>query len=667
MSIDEEIEIYSGNRNRLLYPLQASFDIPFASVYNNINSKQAQDPVINGAVYFKFAIEPSQNPQINIFSGQLASYSNLSSFYIIPSTTPNYPTLYDFFVGYVIKLNASSDQRIIKSYDPSSGLLTLNEPWTDNFTNPSGANFTIFQQNPTYNYISIPTVDLNGNIALNYDGAYNGYYIIFESDYKAYSNSYNSNIFYRQISYYDNVNRLAYFDTPISFDYKDQYGYYPVNISPQYITIRKTLPSERWSINNTYFNNTPPSDPIIGPLVGPVITLPEGASTIDNYYKNKYVYYYSNTSYNPLPNVDNKILSDNQLYPIYGFYYIRAYNASTRELSICPDPNTISCTENPLKNIGYPATDTSTSIYNASSFIPFSNVSSITETSPGVYRANITVLPGPFGGNFELCIDSPIVWKKGSYYKVTWRLRKNPLVNEILPTLIYGVFGKNSYSIATYYYYITDTYITLNFSLQLTSNFLGFQFYILYLDPVVTPYLEWDFFEIVEDTIINITDLTNDNYTPLDYIGTMVGMNETVCYQVSLCSLTLPNTFLKTGSRISFYPYVYVELANVTSPNIASNQLIYSNNPNSNKALFIAPVNMLVNPRERTFLTLYSNMVQYIKFKPNDNLRFSVYLPDGKLFETFLMDTLPPYEPESTIQIEAVFKINRKININTIL
>jgi hypothetical protein len=141
----------------------------------------------------------------------------------------------------------------------------------------------------------------------------------------------------------------------------------------------------------------------------------------------------------------------------------------------------------------------------------------------------------------------------------------------------------------------------------------------------------------------------------------MVGMNQNVCYDISLCSLTLPNISLKTGSKISFYPYVYVELSNITSPNHASNQLIYSNNPNSNRALFIAPVNLLVDPDAGTFLTLYSNMIQTIKFKPNDNLKFSVYLPDGTLFETIIDDLFSPYEPDPRIQIDAVFKIIRRV------
>jgi len=117
---------------------------------------------------------------------------------------------------------------------------------------------------------------------------------------------------------------------------------------------------------------------------------------------------------------------------------------------------------------------------------------------------------------------------------------------------------------------------------------------------------------------------------------------------------------LKTGSRISFYPYVYVELVNTSSPNKASNQLIYSNNPNSNRAVFIAPVGLRVNPNTGTFLTLYSKMIQTIKFKPNDSLRFSVYFSNGKLFETYISDTLPPYEYDSRLQIDAVFQVLRK-------
>jgi hypothetical protein len=115
-----------------------------------------------------------------------------------------------------------------------------------------------------------------------------------------------------------------------------------------------------------------------------------------------------------------------------------------------------------------------------------------------------------------------------------------------------------------------------------------------------------------------------------------------------------------TGSRISFYPYVYVEFSNATSPTGASRELIYSNNPNSSKALFIAPVTQTVQPLLSTFMMIGSNgMSQIVKFKPNDNLRFSVYLPDGSLFETIENDVLSPYPSLARVQIDAVFSIRR--------
>jgi hypothetical protein len=159
---------------------------------------------------------------------------------------------------------------------------------------------------------------------------------------------------------------------------------------------------------------------------------------------------------------------------------------------------------------------------------------------------------------------------------------------------------------------------------------------------------------------INIVNFTNDNYSPLNYIGTMTSQNQTVCYEVSLINLTLPNVMLTTGSRIAFYPYVYVEFANATSPSGASQNIIYSNNPESGKALFIAAVTDVVQPIISTFVKLDGgSMTQTVKFKPNDSLRFSVYLPDGEPFIPIDEDVQSPYKPINTLQINAVFAIRR--------
>lgn len=159
--------------------------------------------------------------------------------------------------------------------------------------------------------------------------------------------------------------------------------------------------------------------------------------------------------------------------------------------------------------------------------------------------------------------------------------------------------------------------------------------------------------------MINIVNFARDNYCPLLYNGSMVSQNQTVCYEVMLLNLILPNVTLMSGSRIAFYPYVYVELKNITSPSMMSTQLIYSNNPESERALFIVGINDVVQPIVGRFVKLIGRMRQTVKFKPNDALRFSVYLPDGTLFMPLRSDAFTPYEPDRTLQIEAIFSIRR--------
>ena len=71
-----------------------------------------------------------------------------------------------------------------------------------------------------------------------------------------------------------------------------------------------------------------------------------------------------------------------------------------------------------------------------------------------------------------------------------------------------------------------------------------------------------------------------------------------VCYEISLLNLVLPNTTLVSGfgGRIAFYPYVYVELENVSASSGRNQGIIYSNNPNAIKALFRAAIKDVPNP-----------------------------------------------------------------------
>ena len=161
-------------------------------------------------------------------------------------------------------------------------------------------------------------------------------------------------------------------------------------------------------------------------------------------------------------------------------------------------------------------------------------------------------------------------------------------------------------------------------------------------------------------TLINIVSFSNDNYTPLIYNGSVVSQNETVAYEISLVNLTLPNITLVTGARIAYYPYVYVELSNVTASSSSSKNVIYSNNPHSNRALFLVPITDINDPQRSPFIKLDAgSMVQTVKFKPNDCLRFSVFLSDGTLYQTIMSDYYCPSAPNPLVQIDALFGIRR--------
>ena len=634
MSNKRYIELYSGNRDREQYPHPASFEVPFAPTMQNQTGKNARDPIVNGSVYYKFI---TTSTEYYNSEGDFATGSSASSPILNPNQTGEaLSSVLNYYVGwYIVDTTVPYNNEavsLITGYNPSTASLTLLNPLG---SDPTGHKYGLYSSNPTTNYISIPTLDINQNYIANYELAYNGYYLVFESPNPTYSNPYNSNIFYRTITYYDNVSQIAYFDTPLPSTYHP--------MTPQTFTLRKTLPNDRWTLNTPSFINTvAPADPNIGPLIGPVITLPPGASTVDNFYKGKFVYYYSNApeTYPKLfPPAD--IISGNGspvngvFFPIYGSYYINAYNASTRQLSVCYDLN-----DTPLPtyvaNIGY----------DSASFTAQTDLN-ITQIGPTEYQADITNNTTLIG---VMDLSSQL-FTIGKSYEVTWHLAGKTTAASPYFTVT-GLNNTILYTSST----ISDSYTDVTFTFIPTSATICFN---IYADTEPDYHIQWDSFVMSQVDTINICNFESDNFVPLSYSGSMLSINETACYEVTLMNLTLPNASLVTGSRIAFYPYVYVEFANATSPNGASRELIYSNNPHSNKALFIASVPQAAQPILNTFMALSGGMSQVIKFKPNDNLRFSVYLPDGTLFQTLENDILTPYPAQGRVQIEALFTIRR--------
>jgi hypothetical protein len=155
---------------------------------------------------------------------------------------------------------------------------------------------------------------------------------------------------------------------------------------------------------------------------------------------------------------------------------------------------------------------------------------------------------------------------------------------------------------------------------------------------------------------------TRDNAVPFIYTGSTVSQQEEVCYEIELVDLVLPNQILSVGkgSRITFYPYVYVEFSNISSASAGNKNILYSNNPNSTKMLFRCAIDDVPNPVISPFIKIDGDgTVQTIKFKPNDNLRFSVRLPDGEIFQTTSTETFSPLPANVMMQISALFSIRR--------
>ena len=111
---------------------------------------------------------------------------------------------------------------------------------------------------------------------------------------------------------------------------------------------------------------------------------------------------------------------------------------------------------------------------------------------------------------------------------------------------------------------------------------------------MTTPILE------INNIFSCILPFTYDNLNPFVYTGSLISQEEMVCYQIELLNLILPNTTLTVGNggSIAYYPYVYVELQNVSACGANLKNIIYSNNPNSTKVLFRAAIDDVPNPSE---------------------------------------------------------------------
>jgi hypothetical protein len=461
------------------------------------------------------------------------------------------------------QIGGNSQSRLVIGYEPVSRTCI---PDTSFDGIVPYLSYTLTDPSTVY-IIHIPYEDINGNMILSIEQAYNGYYIVDETL------SSGTSIIARQIIYYDFNTRLAYLETPFPDGWR---------LSDLY-TLRKDLPSSTLILTPDlipYIN----TDPSYGP-VGPVIRFPPNALPIDSYYNGEYVYYTS------LPTYDYSVYG--QFRPVYGNYFIKSYKGSTKE-----------------------------------AFVNYAKGVTITTSGTNYYN-----MPYPylfFNGDIASGSNSDVI-----------------LISQINSPRIPGFF--KGYSLT-----VVETGET-----RYITDYDGLD--TIYLNKSLSLPIQTGFTCTIQQTgQIDIVSFSKNNVNSLQYSGSIVSQSETVCYEISLMELTVPNVALTSGGRITDYPFMYVQLSNDTAPNRASQSLIYSNNPASRNAVFIAPVTDISDPATDLFIKLGNPiMKQTMKFKPNDNLFFSIFLPDGTLFQTVQSDTVSPYPANQLLQVHATFSIRR--------
>jgi hypothetical protein len=161
-------------------------------------------------------------------------------------------------------------------------------------------------------------------------------------------------------------------------------------------------------------------------------------------------------------------------------------------------------------------------------------------------------------------------------------------------------------------------------------------------------------------SLCEIMSFSIDNYSPFSYNGSMSSQNQAVSYDVTLNSLVLPNVVLTTGGRIAYYPFVYVELENLSTTTGGNRNAIYSNNPNATKAVFKVPITDLNHPATTPFVKLTGNgMTQTLVFKSNTDMKMTVRLPDGSIFTPATSENPLGKAPNCLIQLSALFGLTR--------
>lgn len=674
MSNKRYIEVYSARRNRNLYPFVSSFQIPIEESGLKSTAATAFDPVLLAFPSYQFKLNeasstPPTSPIYNFPGGGAKKFGSLSPYVStranpILDTNPSSGTLY-FYNGYRLIDVTINESRIIVNYDATNGKCTLNKPFSEAFkatdcyitqdpsvpflvevisqTTPSGG--------PTY-YISgtaaNPILYFNGaNITpppptLNFStnsfpcGYFQGYYL--------------------QIL--DGTTGLVVEERKIDDFVQLGVGseYYQVSLDNDFI-----IPWSWSNLENKYFKITTQPTSFIHLQPADVYNF-NNPAIYDQFYTGDYVF-------NEKTNEGVKISGYNATLRFAGLTTPFTPSSDFNPLiaTIAQGPTGFCCPDLALATTGTygPTGPNDTPYFNCtgSNNAYFDDsIFSIRKELP-CYVGGLT---GSFAMGDQVVCFNPLDQKYRSLPNENgaWgRTSYNPgCCTTLTENNEYLYLRPISYSYtdipsAKNVYLIKQYYGSNGGTGPCTSNCPGIQTYPPYCAILDRP------IEVSTGTgtVAEVLKFSYDNFAPFCYNGSKVSQQEQVCYEIQLISLVLPNVTLKSGSRISFYPFVYVQFGTTVGSSMNhSDCIIYSNNPKSKKALFVAPTTDVSNPLTSQFIKLDGNgATETIKFKPNENLVFSVFLPNGELFLPVISDNYSPLPPNPLVQIEAYFSIKR--------
>lgn len=622
MSNRRFIELSSSSRNRNRYPYPAEFEVPFApsrtlnittiikGAYNNNNNtiysvsmKDAADPVTSGIVDYQWY---GSNTMVDIgLSG--TSITSSGSIPITASGLKSTPS----YTGYNIVFN--NQQYPITSSPLPNTSITFTAASSTTISNGLGFQITTNNTTPSVTCLSAPVRYLD-TTTLQANSTTTKFYINVStllSPYKSVTNFY--------VGYLLVVKTAGI--AGIINSYNPSSGLMTVSV-PLLTTQTITTGDDVYIIDCSNGTSIP-------------LTFTSAASPTTTYVAQPQTIVF------PMIDATGKLLNVyDQAY--HGFYVVDETQSSLQHMIV----SSMIVSYNFLLNTATLAT----ALTNWTSI----DMYSIRKTLPSIitYTSTPTLLPPDFSPPItnSSCIYLPAQYSNvDNYYngQYIYIYPKQTLDNQVSPlTNIQGTC------------YFINSYIGGSYNVCFVSP--------LFIPDLKSPTQYYPSYNCsgaifpLEGSVINITSFLNDNYNPLIYNGSVVSQNETVAYEISLVNLTLPNITLVTGSRAAFYPYVYVEITNVTASSGSSKNIIYSNNPHSGRALFIVPITDITDPIRSPFIKLDAgSMVQTVKFKPNDCLRFSVFLPDGELFQTVTSDYYNPSAPNVIVQIDALFGIRR--------